>query len=69
MLCTRSRGIGDRTRALVNTCVWNVLSVCKFYAAPTLLHFPLLQSPDPHAATAPSVTLGTLGPHPAAVCA
>ena len=35
--------------------------VCKFYAAATLL-----QSPDPHAVTAPSVTLGTLGPHPAA---
>ena len=34
---------------------------CKFYAAATLL-----QSPDPHAVTAPSVTLGTLGPHPAA---
>ena len=31
------------------------------YAAATLL-----QSPDPHAVTAPSVTLGTLGPHPAA---
>ena len=36
-------------------------TVCKFYAAATLL-----QSPDPHAVTAPSVTLGTLGPHPAA---
>ena len=35
--------------------------MCKFYAAATLL-----QSPDPHAVTAPSVTLGTLGPHPAA---
>ena len=36
-------------------------NVFKFYAAATLL-----QSPDPHAVTAPSVTLGTLGPHPAA---
>ena len=41
-------------------CADDLLIACKFYAAATLL-----QSHDPHAGNAPSVTLGTLGPHPA----
>ena len=40
-------------------------AVCKFYAAATLGTYSSPPTPTPYV-TAPSVTLGTLGPHPAA---